>query len=126
MTESETQQAATEIERKPWLFSEHELENTPSRQDKMTRELERTKRKSVCKLIAELGQLIKPPASLCAINSGKVFFHRVFMVQSMAEGRQNPKVSKHPLHLANLTLRNRLLELLASSWHARVKSVSVL
>ncbi|EKX33202.1 hypothetical protein GUITHDRAFT_166523 [Guillardia theta CCMP2712] len=92
MTESGTQQVATETERKPWLFSEHELENTPSRQDKMTRELERTKRKSVCKLIAELGQLIKPPASLCAINSGKVFFHRVFMVQSMAEGRQNPKI----------------------------------
>eukprot|EP00960_Hanusia_phi_P060007 764363-Hanusia_phi.AAC.7 len=92
MADSQAQPAAAGTERKPWLFSEHELENTPSRQDKMTRELERAKRKSVCKLIAELGQLIKPPASLCAINSGKVFFHRVFMVQSMAEGRQNPKI----------------------------------
>mmetsp|Transcript_34944 Transcript_34944/g.54614 ORF Transcript_34944/g.54614 Transcript_34944/m.54614 type:complete len:403 (+) Transcript_34944:124-1332(+) len=72
----------------PWLFSAEQIKNSPSRQDNIDFEDERSRRKSVCKLIAEIGQTVR--ATVTAINTAKVFFHRVFMVQSME--KQNPKL----------------------------------
>jgi len=76
--------------RPAWLFTAEQLKATPSRQDGMEPEKERAMRKSICKLIAEVGQHIRPKASVTAVNSGKVFFHRIFMVQSLQ--KQNPKL----------------------------------
>lgn len=79
-----------EASQKAWLFTPEQLQATPSRQDGMDPAQEKSTRKSICKLIAEVGQHIRPKASVTAVNSGKVFFHRVFMVQSLQ--KQNPKL----------------------------------
>ena len=80
---------------KPWIFSAEEIEASPSRQDGMLVEEEREVRKTGSKLIASIGQgMVHKKASLMAINSGKVFFHRVFMVQSLK--KQNPRVLPRP------------------------------
>ncbi|KAJ1479046.1 hypothetical protein T484DRAFT_1815751, partial [Baffinella frigidus] len=71
---------ATPAMAKPWIFSAEEIEASPSRQDGMPVEEEREVRKTMSKLIAIIGQgMVHKKASLLAINSGKVFFHRVFM-----------------------------------------------
>jgi hypothetical protein len=48
-------------------------------------------RKSVCRMIEEIGQAIRPRVTVVATNTAKVFFHRVFMVQSLT--RQDPKMA---------------------------------
>ena len=86
---------ATPAVAKPWIFSAEEIEASPSRQDGMLVEEEREVRKTGSKLIASIGQgMVHKKASLMAINSGKVFFHRVFMVQSLK--KQNPRVLPRP------------------------------
>jgi hypothetical protein len=40
-------------------------------------------RKSICKFIEVIGMNVNPYVQITAINTAKVFFHRVLMVQSM-------------------------------------------
>lgn len=48
-------------------------------------------RKSICRMIEEIGQAIHPRVTVIATNSAKVYFHRFFMVQSLT--RQDPKMA---------------------------------
>ena len=78
--------------RQSWLFSKEELERTPSRQDGMLANDERAVRKSMCKFIEKVGAHMFPQCKPLTVNTAKVFFHRVCMSQSVAKGRQNPKL----------------------------------
>lgn len=76
-----------------WLFQKELLEkNTPSRSDGMSLQDERAVRNSTCKFIAKVGQHTRSPCKPLSVNTAKVYFHRVCMSQSIASGRQNPKL----------------------------------
>lgn len=49
-------------------------------------------RNSVCKFIAKVGQHTSNPCKPLSVNTAKVYLHRVCMSQSVAKGRQNPKL----------------------------------
>jgi len=78
-----------------WLFPKENLEHTPSRKDGMSAESERAVRKSICTFIQRVGTHIHGGHGSCkpmSMNTAKVFFHRVCMSQSVATGKQNPKL----------------------------------
>ena len=79
--------------RQSWLFTKDLLEkHTPSRSDGMPLQEERAVRNSVCKFIAKVGQHTSNPCKPLSVNTAKVYLHRVCMSQSVAKGRQNPKL----------------------------------
>ena len=78
-----------------WIFTKEEIANTPSRQDGVSLEEECQQRKEFTKLITLVGSAMEGSrgavrVSLTAINAGKIFFNRFFMVQSLK--KHNPRV----------------------------------
>ena len=78
-----------------WIFTKEENANTPSRQDGVSLEEEYQQRKEFTKLITLVGSAMEGSrgavrVSLTAINAGKIFFNRFFMVQSLK--KHNPRV----------------------------------
>jgi hypothetical protein len=74
-------------------------------------------RKSICKFIEEIGNNVPSvPVQLIAINTAKVFFHRVLMVQSMK--KQDARVSFRSVVL--LAARVSIEKLLVSDKRMRL------
>ena len=64
-----------------WLFTEDELENTPSRMDGISKEKERESRGKGCNFILQVGMLLGLPQVTLATAS--VYLHRFYMRESL-------------------------------------------
>ncbi|XP_039249332.2 uncharacterized protein LOC120327022 [Styela clava] len=63
-----------------WLFTPDQLQNTPSRKDKVTAEKELNYRQQAANLIQDMGQRL--PVNQLTINTAIVYMHRFYMFHS--------------------------------------------
>lgn len=74
-----------------WIFSQEDIENSPSRKDGLSAEQELAKRQEAALFISDLGEELKVN-QLC-INTAIIYMHRFFMLNSFKKFHRYVRVS---------------------------------
>lgn len=74
-----------------WIFSQEDIENSPSRKDGLSAEQEIAKRQEAALFISDLGEELKVN-QLC-INTAIIYMHRFFMINSFKKFHRYVRVS---------------------------------